>query len=126
MVAPIGLYLGPSEIENLIATHQLTSCEPKLRIDGIDSTFIQKRMASIGKVFAVADENGIVKTKAKLTDSFITTFGNPHSKMVAGLGFGTDTQTCKNHYAIFWKENFPETDLTDSTELFVSVWEHVQ
>ncbi len=122
----IGLFLGSSEIQNLISTGKLTSCEPKLRIDSIDSTFIQERLGSVGKIFSVADEDGNVKTKAKLTNSFVTTYGNPDSKMVSGLGFGNDIQKCKEQYAIFWKENFSESSLNDSTELFVSIWEHVQ
>ncbi|MCC2677944.1 MAG: hypothetical protein K0R29_520 [Pseudobdellovibrio sp.] len=126
MANSIGLYLGEFEIQNLIATGRLTSCEPKLRIDGIDSSFIKNRMRSVGKVFDVADEDGNIKTKAKLADSFITTFGNPDPKMVSGLGFGSDVQACKEQYSAFWKENFPEVSLTDSTELFVSIWEHVQ
>lgn len=125
MPVTIGLFLGPYELENLVSTGSLTSCEPKMRIDSIDSTFVDERMNSVGKIFAVADEDGNIKTSAKLKDAFVTTHGNPDLRMVAGLGFDSDIQKYKEQYELFWKQNFPESSLLDSTELFVCIWEHL-
>lgn len=122
----IGLYLEPNQIQTLVSGQKLTSCEPKLRIDKIDSSFVQVRNNSIGKVFDVADEGGKIRTKAKLIECYITTFGNPKAGMVSGLGFGTDVQRYKSEYSEFWKKNFPEEMLTEESELFVTVWEHAQ
>lgn len=122
----IGLYLSQSQIESLQAGNKFTTCEPKKRVEMIDSKLISHREKSIGQIFDVADENGKIQTKAKLTDCFITTFGKPDPKFVAGMGFGSDLQKMKSDYLKFWQNNFPSEQLTDSTELFVTIWEPLQ
>ena len=110
----------------MISQQKFTCCEPKLRIEEIDSTLIPERRKLVGQVFDVVDEVGKHQAKAKLSECFITTFGNPDAKLVFGMGFGSDIQKCKSEYAKFWKQSFPTETLNDSTELFVSVWEYVQ
>ena len=122
----IGLYLSPGQIESLKAGNKFTTCEPKERLEKIDRQVISNRQKSIGQIFDVANENGKVQTKAKLTDSFLTTFGKPDPKFVSGMGFGSEDKKMKSEYSKFWQNNFPGENLTDSTELLVTVWEPVQ
>ena len=122
----IGLYLPQSQIESLQAGNKFTTCEPKQRVEQIDVKLISQRVKSIGHTFDVADENGKIQMKAKLTDCFVTTFGKPDPKFVVGLGFGSDVQKMKSEYAKFRQNNFSGEPLTNSTELFVTIWEPLQ
>ena len=123
MEQTIGLILPQSQIESLKSGNKLTTCEPKQRVEKLDSQLIPSRLKSIGRIFTVADENGKIQTKAKLTNCFIMTFGKPDPKFVFEMGFGSDAQKMKTEYAKFWENNFPNEQLTDSTELFVTMWE---
>ncbi len=125
MEQTIGLFLPQNQIDSLKSGNKFTTCEPKRRIEGLDSQLISNRQKSIGQIFDVADEDGKIQTKAKLTNCFITTFGKPDPKFVSELGFGSDDQKMKTEYSKFWQNNFPGEQLTDSTELFVTMWEPV-
>ncbi len=121
----IGLHLSQNQIQALKSQQKFTSCEPKQRVEKRDHMLISHRHKSIGQVFDVADENGKPQAKAKLAECFVTTFGNPDPKLVSGMGFGSDIQKYKTEFSKFWQQNFPREPLSDSTELFVCVWEHV-
>lgn len=123
MEPAIGLFLPQSQIDSLKSGNKFTTCEPKQRVEKLDSQLIQNRQKSIGQIFNVADESGKIQTKAKLTNCFIMSFGKPDPKFVSAMGFGTDDQKMKTEYAKFWENNFPNEQLTDSTELFVTMWE---
>ncbi len=125
MMNVIGLYLPQSQIDSLKSGNKFTTCEPKQRVEKIDSQLISSRQKSIGKIFDVADESGKIQTKARLTDCFITTFGQPDLKFVIGLGFGSDCKRMQSEYSKFWQNNFPSEQLNDTTELFVTMWEPV-
>jgi hypothetical protein len=45
---------------------------------------VNNAIASIGKIFGVADVYGSVQTKARLVDAFVTTFGNPDIRLLEG------------------------------------------
>ena len=103
----IGLFLPQSQIDSLKSGKRFTTCEPKLRIEKIDSQLIPNRQKSIGQIFNVADENGKVHAKAMLTNCFMTTLGKPYLKFVSEMGFGSDDQKMKTEYSKFWQNNFP-------------------
>ncbi len=126
MNGSIGIYISQFQIESLKAGNTFTTCEPKTRLDKIAPSLIQSRLKSIGQTYDAADENGNVQMKVKLKDCFMTTFGAPDSKFVAGLGFGQNTEACKSEYEKFWKANFPDENLNEVTELFVTIWEPPQ
>ena len=122
----IGIYIPKPQIDSLKSGNIFTTCEPRERIEKIAPYLITSRLSSIGQVFEVADEGGSAHTRAKLIDCFITTFGSPDLKFVSGMGFGADVAKCKFEYEKFWKINFPTDELSEATELFVTVWEPVK
>lgn len=126
MSARIGLYLSNNQIQTLKSQQKLVSCEPLQRLEKIDSNLISDRKNSVGQIFDVVDDNGKTQAKAKLSECFITTYGAPDSKLVSGMGFGSNTQEYKSEYITFWQQNFPTESLDESTELFISIWEYVQ
>ncbi len=122
-VGKIGLYISLPEIE-LLKKGRRTYCQPKdrtERIGGADS--IQKRIDSIGQIFDVADMEGNIHGCARLVDAFVTTYGNPDSRLLEGYGFRQDTQKFQQAYRAFWEKTFTEVTLEDKTELFAFTYE---
>jgi uncharacterized protein YhfF len=119
----IGVYLSAKQIE-VLRTGHLTTCSPKKQTDRIDPKLVLTRLNSIGKSFMVADKKGRPQLRAKLIDAFVTHYGDPDERLVAGTGFGDDTELCKSVYRQFWEQTFPSEPLTESTPLFVEFWEH--
>jgi uncharacterized protein YhfF len=118
----IGLFLPPAEIER-VKRAKTTFCQPKNRTEAATPGHVQEILHSIGQVFDVADESGKVRAEARLKDAFLTTYGQPDSRLLEGYGFAGDAKKFQEKYREFWKRQFPQTTLENDTELFVVVYE---
>jgi hypothetical protein len=79
----IGLFLPSSEIDR-VRTCRSTFCQSLQRTEKMAPGHVNNAIASIGKIFGVADVYGSVQTKARLVDAFVTTFGNPDIRLLEG------------------------------------------
>lgn len=124
-MSKIGLYLPTSAIEGL-KKQATTYCQPKVRTDRISPGSVEETIRSIGQVFDVADEDGVVHMSARLIDAFVTTYGDPDPRLTKGYGFGTDIKSYQDAYRKFWQSNFPDDILNNDTELFVFTYEPIK
>ena len=120
----IGLYLPLEEIER-VKKEGATFCQPKVRVEALEPGLVQKTIVSVGKVFDVADEEGKVRAQARLTDAFITTFGSPDARLLEGYGFKGNVVGFQDKCREFWHQQFPDSRLSEKTELFVIIYSPV-
>ena len=57
--------------------------------------------------------------------AFTTTFGDPNPRLLELIGFKDKLERFHSEYAGFYKQQFPDEDLIEETELFVTVYEPV-
>ncbi len=119
-IAEIGLYLTQEQLNDFNGKH-FVSCEPKDRIERIKPGIVKDRLAAIGKKLVAADEKGMTQFNVTLVDGFLTTFRNPDHRLLNGLGFDK-VEYFQKSYGDFWANSFPKDQLTDRTELFVTIW----
>ena len=55
----------------------------------------------------------------------MTTFGNPDPRLLQLIGFADHLERFHTQYHGFYKQQFPDEDLIEETELFVTVYEPV-
>ena len=72
----IGLYLDKVSM-HILNKGLFVSCEPVERIDAVQPGLVDERLNEKGNVFLVCDLEKEIQGKAKLSDAFITTFGDP-------------------------------------------------
>lgn len=121
----IGLYLDKISM-HILNKGLFVSCEPVERIDAVQPGLVDERLSEKGHVFLVCDLEKEIQGKAKLTDAFITTFGDPDPIMLAHMGFTDQVEKFKSEYAILFQNQFAEFSLIEDTELLVCVYEPVQ
>lgn len=125
MFMKIGLYLDPISMQ-ILKNGVFVSCEPKDRIEHISPGLTDERIAEVGHTYLVCDMKHEEIGKAKLVDAFTTTFGDPDEKLLRLIGFVDQPDRFKSEYAGFFKKQFPDEDLIEETELFVTVYEPVR
>lgn len=121
----IGLYLDKVSL-HILNQGIFVSCEPVERIDDVQPGLVDERLNEKGNTFLVCDLEKEIQGKAKLTDAFITTFGEPDPIMLAHMGFKDQVEKFQAEYAGLFEKQFPEFSLLDETELLVCVYEPVQ
>ena len=120
----IGLYLDPISMQ-ILKNGVFVSCEPKDRIEKISPGLPDERVAEVGHTYLICNMKKEEVGKAKLTIAFTTTFGNPNPKLLELIGFKDNVERFHSEYAGFYKQQFPDEDLIEETELFVTVYEPV-
>ena len=121
----IGLYLDKVSM-HILNQGIFVSCEPVERIDAVQPGLVDERLNEKGNTFLVCDLEKEIQGKAKLTDAFITTFGEPYRIMLAYMGFKDEVEKFQAEYAGLFEKQFPEFSLMEETELLVCVYEPVQ
>lgn len=121
----IGLYLDKVSM-HILNQGIFVSCEPVERIDAVQPGLVDERLNEKGNTFLVCDLEKEIQGKAKLTDAFITTFGEPDPIMLAHMGFKDQVEKFQAEYAGLFETQFPEFTLMEETELLVCVYEPVQ
>jgi hypothetical protein len=94
----IGLYLDKVSM-HILNQGIFVSCEPVERIDAVQPGLVDERLNEKGNVFLVCDLEKEIQGKAKLTDAFITTFGEPDPIMLAYMGFKDQVEKFQAEYA---------------------------
>lgn len=120
----IGLYLDDVSLQ-VLKKGVFVSCEPKETILELAPGLIDERMSEIGQVYLVANLNKETQGKACLVDAFLTSFGQPDGQLLELMGFPNDKQKFQTAYGNFYRKQFPESELTEDTELFVCIYEPV-
>ena len=120
----IGLYLDPISMQ-ILKNGVFVSCEPKDRIEKISPGLPAERVAEVGHTYLICNMKKEEVGKAKLITAFTTTFGNPNPKLLELIGFKDQVSKFHSQYAGFYKQQFPDEDLIEETELFVTVYEPV-
>ncbi len=120
----IGLYLDPVSMQ-ILKNGVFVSCEPKDRIEKISPGLTDERVAEVGHTYLVCNMMKEEIGKAKLVDAFMTTFGNPDNRLLKLIGFADQLDRFQTQYAGLYKQQFPDEDLIEETELFVTVYEPV-
>lgn len=120
----IGLYLDDVSLQ-ILRKGLFVSCEPKQSILELAPDLIEERMSEIGQVYLVANLNKETQGKARLVEAFLTSFGHPDEQLLKVMGHPHNPQKFQQEYGNFYRKQFPETDLTDETELFVCIYEPV-
>lgn len=121
----IGLYLDEVSME-VLKKGVFVSCEPKESIEQLAPGLPDERMAEIGQVYLVANMAKETQGKAKLVDAFVTTFGQPDGRLIELVGFQHDVEKFRKEYGNFYRKQFPNVELNDETELFVTIYEPVK
>lgn len=120
----IGLYLDTVSM-HILKRGLFVSCEPVDNIEKYQPGLVDERLSEVGQYFLVCDMQKEIQGKAKLTDAFITTYGDPDPILLEHMGFKDNLAKFKSEYAGLFKSQFPEEALVDETELFVCVYEPV-
>lgn len=117
----IGLYLDPVSM-HILNKGLFVSCEPVDRLEKIRPGLVDERLSEVGSVYLVCDLEKEIQAKAKLTDAFITTFGDPDPQLLEYMGFKNAPERFKEQYTGLFQQQFPDEVLIDETELFVSAY----
>lgn len=120
----IGLYLDKVSM-HILNNGLFVSCEPVERIDVVQPGLVDERLSEKGNTFLVCDLEKEIQGKAKLTDAFITTFGDPDPILLEHMGFKNDVTKFKTQYTGLFEKQFPDFSLIDETELLVCVYEPI-
>lgn len=120
----IGLYLDDVSLQ-VLKKGIFVSCEPKQSILELAPDLIEERMSEIGQVYLVANLNKETQGKAMLVEAFITSYGHPDSQLLELMGFPNNPEKFQKEYGDFYRKQFPNTELTEETELFVCIYEPV-
>lgn len=120
----IGLYLDPISMQ-ILKNGVFVSCEPRDRIEKISPDLISERVAEVGQTYLVCNMLKEEIGKAKLVEAFMTTFGNPDPRLLQLIGFANQLERFHTQYLEFYTQQFPDEDLIEETELFVTVYEPV-
>lgn len=121
----VGLYLDPISLQ-VLKNGIFVSCEPTDKVERIAPGLVEERIAEVGQTYLVCDMRKQEVGKAKLVEAFTTTFGNPDPTLLELLGFAGQPDRFHSQYAGFFKQQFPDEDLIEETELFVTVYEPVR
>lgn len=121
----VGLYLDEISLQ-VLQKGLFVSCEPKERIEEIAPGLPDERVAEIGEVYLVCNMSNEEQGKARLVDAFTTTFGEPDLRLLQLIGFENDSAKFHDQYGAFYKKQFPEAELKNDTELFVTIYEPVK
>jgi uncharacterized protein YhfF len=121
----IGLYLDPISMQ-ILKNGVFVSCEPTERVEQIAPGLIDERIAEVGQTYLVCNMQKEEIGKAKLVEAFTTSFGQPDPRLLELLGFTGQPEKFNSQYAGFYKQQFPDEDLVEETELFVTVYEPVR
>jgi uncharacterized protein YhfF len=121
----IGLYLDEVSMQ-VLKKGVFVSCEPKDQVEQIAPGLPAERMSEIGQIYLVADMKQQTQGKAKLVDAFTTTFGQPDSRLMQLIGCEDKVEKFQKDYGSFYRKQFPEIELSDETELFVTIYEPVK
>ncbi len=121
----IGLYLDKVSM-HILNRGLFVSCEPVDRIDAVQPGLVDERLSEKGNVYLVCDLEKEIQGKAKMTDAFITTFGDPDPIILEHMGFKDNVAKFKSEYTGLFEKQFPEFSLIDETELLVCIYEPVQ
>lgn len=121
----IGLYLDPISMQ-ILKNGIFVSCEPKDRIEKISPGLTDERVAEVGHTYLVCDMRKEELGKAKLVEAFTTTFGDPDPRLLKLIGFEDNLKRFHSEYSAFYKQQFPDEDLIEETELFVTVYTPVR
>lgn len=121
----VGLYLDPISMQ-ILQNGVFVSCEPTERVENIAPGLVEERIAEVGQTYLVCDMKKEEIGKAKLVEAFTTTFGNPDPTLLELLGFKDQPEKFTSQYSGFFKQQFPDEELVDDTELFVTVYEPVR
>ncbi len=121
----IGLYLDEISLQ-VLQKGLFVSCEPKDRIEEIAPGLPEERMAEIGEIYLVCNMNNEEQGKAKLVDAFTTTFGEPDSRLLQLIGYEQNPEKFRTEYGAFYSKQFPDAELIEATELFVTIYEPVR
>lgn len=120
----IGLYLDDISLQ-VLKKGLFVSCEPQQSILQLAPGLIEERMSEIGQVYLVANLNKETQGKACLIDAFTTSFGHPDPRLLEVMGYSGEAHKFQQAYGDFYRQQFPDQDLNDETELFVCVYEPV-
>jgi hypothetical protein len=121
----IGLYLDKIAM-HILNRGVFVSCEPVDRIESIQPGLVDERLSEVGTVYLVCNLEKEIEGKAKLTDAFITTYGEPDPVMLTHMGFSGKPDKFKSEYAGLFRQQFPEDALIDETELLVCIYEPIK
>ncbi len=121
----IGLYLDQVAL-HILNQGFFISCEPVDKIESAQPGLIDERLGEVGVVYLVCDLEKEIQGKAKLTEAFITTYGDPDPTLLLHMGFTDKLEKFKSEYAGLFKQQFPDESLMDETELFVCIYEPVK
>jgi uncharacterized protein YhfF len=121
----VGLYLDEISLQ-VLQKGLFVSCEPKERIEQLAPGLPEERIAEIGEIYLVCNMNNEEQGKARLIDAFTTTFGEPDPRVLKLIGFDDNPEKFRKEYGAFYKKQFPDTELVESTELFVTIYEPVR
>ena len=121
----VGLYLDEISL-HVLEKGLFVSCEPKDRINEIAPGLADQRVSEIGEVYLVCSMDKQERGKARLTDAFTTTFGDPDQRLLRLIGFQSDPEKFQAEYGRFYRKQFPDAILSTETELFVTVYEPVK
>lgn len=120
----IGLYLDDVSLQ-VLRKGIFVSCEPKQSILELAPGLIEERMSEIGQVYLVANLNKETQGKAMLVEAFLTSFGHPDAQLLELMGFPEQPEKFQKEYGEFYRKQFPDTELSEETELFVCIYEPV-
>ncbi len=98
------------------------TCEPVDRIEQAQKGLIEERLAEVGTTYLVCDLQKEIQGKAKLIEAFVTTYGDPDTKLLEYMGFKDNPKRFHSEYAGFFKQHFPDESLVEDTELFVTAY----
>jgi uncharacterized protein YhfF len=121
----IGLYLDKISM-HVLNQGLFVSVEPVDKIEELQPGLVDERLSEKDQVLLVCDMEKEIQGKAKLTDAFITSFGDPDPVMLEYMGFKDNIEKFKIEYAGFFNKQFPEFSLIDETELLVCVYEPIK
>lgn len=121
----IGLYLDKISM-HVLNQGLFVSVEPVDKIDEIQPGLVDERLSEKGAVYLVCDLEKEIQGKAKLSDAFITTYGDPDPIMLEHMGFKDNVEKFKSEYSGLFSKQFPDFSLIDETELLVCIYEPVK
>jgi uncharacterized protein YhfF len=121
----IGLYLDDISMQ-VLKKGVFVSCEPMESIEALAPGLPDERMSEIGQIYLVANMEKETQGKAKLVDAFVTTFGQPDPRLIEIVGFRDDSEKFRAEYGNFYRKQFPNVELGDETELFVTIYEPIK
>lgn len=110
--------LGELLVERLLAGSLRVLWEP---VDLLDEADAAAMRGGVGGILTVVDSDGEPACNVRVVETFTTTWGEPDPRLVAGEGYGEDTDAWRRFVAPALAAGLADEDLelTDDTVLLV-------